>query len=252
MQKKSNVRNYHVYHFQNKDWLAYGLQQICKTGMICYLFYDSLKAVFLLVPFAIVDYNNMKARKTKEQKKALTVEFKAMMESLTTSLNAGYSLEYAFTVARKDLALLFEKNAYIFEELDRMISGLKMNLPLEQLLKDLGNRSGVDDIQNFANVISAAKRSGGNLMQIIGRTVNSISDKMAVEEEIETMITAKKLEEKIMMVMPYGMILYLRLCNGSFLNVLYHNALGIFIMTVFLILIYIANLWAAKIMEIEV
>ena len=54
----------------------------------------------------------------------------------------------------------------------------------------------------------------------------SVYEKMEVEEEIETLITAKKLEERIMMVMPYGIIFYLRVTNGEFLEILYHNALA--------------------------
>ena len=64
------------------------------------------------------------------------------------------------------------------------------------------------------------------------------------------MITSKKYEEKIMMVMPYGIIFYLRVTNAGFFDVLYHNVVGIILMTVFLIVIYIADFWARKIMEI--
>lgn len=82
--------------------------------------------------------------------------------------------------------------------------------------------------------------------------MNSIADKIAVEEEIKTLIAAKVLEEHIMMIMPYGIIFYLRVSNGEFLEVLYHNALGVMLMTLFLIMIYAADIWASKIMEIRV
>ena len=107
-------------------------------------------------------------------------------------------------------------------------------------------------MKNFANVIRAAKQNGGNLIRIIQKTVNSITDKMMVEEEIQTMIAAKKLEEKIMMVMPYGILLYLRVSNGDFLQVLYHNLIGAGIMLLFLIGVNIAGMWAEKIMEIPI
>ena len=216
------------------------------------IFYDSYKACLLLIPFAIVDYQRMKKRRLEEQKRRLTIQFKSLMESLVTSLNAGYSLERAFLDAYRDLQLIYEKDELIFPELGIIRSGLSVNLPIEKLLSDFGNRSGIEDIRNFANVIMAAKKSGGNLIHIIQKTVNSITDKMEVEEEIETLITAKKLEERIMMVMPYGIIFYLRVTNGEFLEILYHNALGAILMTVFLMVIYLADIWAASIMEIRV
>lgn len=246
------VYDYRVYHFCGKDWVEYGLRQLIKSVVICYLFYDSCKAAVLILPFAFIDYHNMRERKREEQKHRLTLQFKAMIEALVTSLNAGYSLEHAFQDAKKDLALLYNRQDFIFKELDAVLSGLKMNIPLERLLKDFGERSDIDDINNFANVIMAAKRSGGNLIRIIQKTVNSIADKIAVEEEIKTLIAAKVLEEHIMMVMPYGIIFYLRVSNGEFLEVLYHNALGVMLMTLFLIMIYAADIWASKIMEIRV
>lgn len=246
------VYDYRVYHFCGKDWMEYGLRQLIKSVVICYLFYDSCKAAVLILPFAFIDYHNMWERKREEQKHRLTLQFKAMIEALVTSLNAGYSLEHAFQDAKKDLALLYNRQEFIFKELDAILSGLKMNIPLERLLKDFGERSDIDDINNFANVIMAAKRSGGNLIRIIQKTVNSIADKIAVEEEIKTLIAAKVLEEHIMMVMPYGIIFYLRVSNGEFLEVLYHNALGVMLMTLFLIMIYAADIWASKIMEIRV
>lgn len=249
---KGKFNDYSKYYFRGVDWLEYVLRLVLKGAVICYLFYDSVKAAVILIPFAVLDYRSLKKKKLDSQKQELTLQFKSMIEALTTSLNAGYSLEHAFETARKDLSLVFDKKAFIFEELDIILSGLKMNVPLERLLKDFGERSGIDDIRNFANVVMAAKKSGGNLIRIIQKTVNSIADKIAVEQEIETLISAKKLEERIMMVMPYGIIFYLRISNGDFLQVLYHNLLGVMLMTAFLILIYVAELWASKIMEIRV
>lgn len=245
-------QNYEEYRFTWKDYIEYGLTMLIKGGIICFLFFDSYKAFPLLIPFAIFGYRKMKKEKLEKQKRQLTLQFKEMIQALLSSLNAGYSLEKAFKDARKDMELIFEKDAMIFGEMDSILSGIQMNIPLEKLLKDFGDRSRNEDIQNFANVLIAAKKSGGNLIRIIQKTINSITDKLSVEEEIETMITSKKLEQKIMMVMPYGIIFYLRIGNGAFLNVLYHNVLGILCMTVFLILIQIADVWAGKIMEIRV
>lgn len=249
MEKKID---YDQYRFTGKDWIEFVLRVSVKAVIICYLFYDSYKAFVLLLPFIWLDFQGLKAEKIKTRKRQLTKQFKELMESLRTSLNAGYSLEHSFTDARRDLSLLFGPEAVIFGELDGIIEGLKINIPLENLLKDFGNRSGVEDINNFANVVMAAKKSGGNLIRIIEKTVRSISDKLAVEEEIKTMIAAKRLEERIMMVMPYGIIFYLRITNGEFLKALYHNAMGVIWMTFFLAVIYIANLWARRIMEIQV
>lgn len=250
--KQRKKRNYEEYLFTQKDWVEFGIKFLFKGFLICYLFYDSYQACLLLFPFAILDYRSMKKLKLEQQKYQITMQFKGMIEAFVTSLNAGYSLEQAFINSRRDLELVYERDAAIFEEYDTIFAGLKMNVPLEEMLKNFGKRSGIEDIKNFANVMTAAKKSGGNLIRIIKKTVNSIADKLTVEEEIKTLIAAKKLEERIMMVMPYGIIFYLRVSNGEFLEVLYHNVLGVILMTMFLAVIYAADFWASKIMEIRV
>ena len=244
--------DYRKYSFTWKDWLTYFVMIIVKGTVIGYLFYDSFKMCILCVPFFVMDYKSMKEERLNRQKRDLTMQFRSMMEALVTSLTAGYSLERAFSDAKRDLSLIYPSNAVIFKELDEIIAGLKVNIPVEKLLKDFGVRSGIEDIDNFANVVAAAKRSGGNLIRIIEKTVRSISDKISLEEEMETMISAKKLEEKIMMVMPYGILFYLRISNGGFLDVLYHNGIGIVLMTIFLAGVYLANMWATRIMDIPV
>lgn len=249
---KSQERQYDQYIFCWRDWTEYILRSLVKGVIICYLFYDTWKMCFLIIPFAFVDFFSMRTRKLEQQKKELTLEFKSLIEALASGLSAGYSLEKAFLEAKKDLLLIYSKEAFIIREINGVITGLQMNVPIEQLLQSFGKRSGIDDISNFANVVSVAKKSGGNLVRIIQKTVNSISDKLAVEEEIETMIASKKYEQKIMMIMPYGIIFYLRITDGGYFEVLYHNLLGVIIMTIFLIVMQLADVWAQKIMEIRV
>ncbi len=245
-------KNYEKYIFNWMDWFEYMLRLFVKGCVICYLFYDTWKMCFLLIPFAYIDFLVMRKRKLKEQRTELTLEFKSMIEAIATGLSAGYSLEKTFVEAKRDLLLIYPENTDIIQEINAIVAGLQMNVPIEQLLQDLGKRSGIDDIANFANVVMVAKKSGGNLVRIIQKTVNCISDKLAVEEEIETMIASKKYEEKIMMAMPYGIIFYLRITDGGYFDVLYHNLLGILIMTVFLLVIQLADVWAKKIMEIHI
>ncbi len=243
---------YDQYQFNWRDWMEYGAKLLLKSMVICYLFYDTYKAWIIMLPLGILEYKSLKKVKIMKQKRELTMQFKSLIESVATTLSAGYSLERAFEEAKKDLLLIYTAKEHIFTELDFITSGLKMNIPIERLLKNFGQRSCVDDIEDFANVVNVAKRSGGNLVHIIQKTVNRIVDKLMVEEEIETMIAAKRYEERVMMIMPYGIILYLRWSNEGFFDVLYGNILGAFVMTAFLVVIYIADFWAKKIMEIQV
>ena len=102
---------------------------------------------------------------------------------------------------------------------------------LEKLLYEFALRSDCEDIQNFSDVFLFAKRSGGDFHKIIATTIEHISDKIEMEREVQTVISAKKMEQKIMNVIPVFIILYLNLTSGEFLAPLYGNIFGISVMT---------------------
>ena len=128
----------------------------------------------------------------------------------------------------------------------------RLSVPVEDLISDFGMRSGCEDIRNFAAVFSAAKRLGGNMPAIIRSAADSIGGKIDVSREIETTLAAKQMEQKIMMGMPCGIILYMRLASPGFLDMMYTTFLGALIMTACLAGYGVAVLWSNMIVKIEV
>ena len=127
-----------------------------------------------------------------------------------------------------------------------------MNVTAETALKEFASRIGDEDVQTFVTVFNMAKRSGGDTLEIIRNVVRQMGEKIDVEREIETMMSAKKLEFKIMTAIPFGMIAYLKISFPEFTDVLYGNVVGGVIMSVCLIIYLIAFETGKKMVEIEV
>ena len=104
----------------------------------------------------------------------------------------------------------------------------------------------------FAEVFSAAKRGGGNLTEVIGRSVAVIEDKIETEKEIQVVISARQMEQKVMNVVPFGILLYISIVSRGFFQVLYKNVIGVAVMTVCLA-VYLGAVWLSnRIVDIEV
>ena len=177
---------------------------------------------------------------------------KDALNSLSVAVQAGYSVENAVTACMKDMERLYPPEADIVREFHYIESRKKVSVPVEELFLGLGERSGIEDIENFAAVFSTAKRSGGDMDKIIQTSARMIGDKIDVRKEIETTLSAKKAEQMIMSLMPAGIILYLQLTSPGFLEVLYGNPFGVCAMTVCLG-IYGLSYWLGKrIVDIEV
>ena len=121
-----------------------------------------------------------------------------------------------------------------------------------RLLQDLGERSQVEDLQSFAEVFLTVKRTGGDLLHVIRNTVSCIRQKQETVAEIETVLTGKMTEQKVMSLMPLLILLYVRLTSPEFLSGMYGNLTGRAVMTVCLLIYAVAYLWGKKIVGIEV
>lgn len=227
--------DYHIYHMTLADrFMAAGLG-VAGAVAIGYVFFNSLiaagvialgGALFLQKPFE--EYQK------KKRLKKLLLEFKDLLETLTSSYSAGQTTSRAFADAQSEMSNLYGEEADIVAELKMINVGLQHNYNIEDLLLNFAARSGLDDVDSFANVFEVCNRKGGNLKQIVGETRSVINDKIEIEMEIQTMVAASRNELNIMMVMPFIIMFTMRglgdsMTDNSMINLaVKFIALGIF------------------------
>lgn len=246
------VIDYEKYKFTIMENIKYIVQGFLVVSILSILFYRSIMGIIILSPL-IYFYRKSRARALlKDRKWKLNLEFKDGIIALSAALEAGYSAENAFEEAYKDLGRIYSENAMILREFTYIINQIRMNFTVEKALGDFAERTGIEDILSFSEVFSTAKRTGGDLINVIKITGNIISDKIEVKREIITLITAKRLEANIMKFTPLIILVYLSVTSPGFLDPLYHNVLGIIIMTFFLVCYLGAFLITDKIVAIEV
>jgi len=187
-----------------------------------------------------------------KNRKILKNQFREMILSMATNLKVGYSPENAFLEAYVDLRNIYGTNSKIFYELEIMKKGLSVNRSFESLLRDFEKNCKVEEITEFVDIFCLAEKTGGNLVEIIDSTANMISQKISVDEEIEVIIRAGKLERQLMMVIPFLIIFYIESTNKNFFAPLYHNVSGILVMSVCLGIYFVAVKVSEKIVSIRV
>lgn len=219
---------------------------------VSYLFYGTWICAILFSPYLIRYIRSWEKQTIKKRQEAFRRQFKEAIQSLSAGLNVGYSVENALREACKDLKGMYRKDEMILKELSYMVHQMQMNVTAETALGEFAARTGDEDVQTFVTVFNMAKRSGGDTMEIIRNVVRQMGEKIDVEREIATVISAKKMELRIMTVIPFAMIVYLRLSFPEFLSVLYGNVAGIIIMSVCLAIYLAAYEIGKRIVEIEV
>lgn len=234
------------------EYVRYILIYMAGLVLISILFFNSLIPMIFLSPAIIVLLKNKRVALKEKRQKTLRLEFKELMVSLAANMSAGYSLEKSMINSYDEMNSLFGDKCYMCQEILWMKKGLDMNVDPVELFADLGDRSGVFEIVEFAQVVSVGKKSGGDTIRIIKRMTDNITRKGDIENEIDTMVSGKRLEQRIMCLMPFGIIMYLRLTNETYISGLYGNFVGIVVMSVALLLIYAAYIWGSRLVKIEV
>ena len=156
---------------------------ICYIVMIAWLFFDRIAFAILLIPYLFVFMKQQRIHKVHREKEKLRKEFREMMISIGNSLSTGYSIENALKTAKNDLEM-YEEHSLLAKELQLLINKLKMNEPVDNLLFDMAEHVGLEEFYQFAQVISIAKKSGGNLIEITENTIEHLSQAIQTKEEL--------------------------------------------------------------------
>ena len=182
----------------------------------------------------------------------LKLQFKEALFSLTSSLAAGRSLENAFRGVLEDMRLLYsDSGADMLKEFQIICHRLDNFDPLELALRDLDDRSRIDEITQFVDALTTCKRSGGDLLEVMKRTSSIIGDKLTVEGEIKVLLAQKRLESRIMMAVPFTFLGFLGYAAPDYMAPLY-SGLGYALLTLLFILLMGCFWLMDRIMRIEI
>lgn len=244
--------DYKRYRLSKKEAAIVILESIAISILISKLFFDSLWGMTASPAILLIMWKKTIAQKLDERNKKVAMEFQTMLKNVSSSLLAGFSLENAFVEAEKELKQMYGEKSYMFLELQNINKKVGMNIPLEEPLEELAERTGMEDIYNFIDILSFAKRAGGNFVEIIDNTINKMWAKYETAREIDVAISAKKLEQKVMSVIPVVLLAYMKLTSAEYMSVLYGNVAGVLFMTVCLLAYGGAIYLAGKILQIKV
>ena len=243
--------DYRVYYLGSREKGTCLLKAVVLSIVIAYLFYQH----WLGLIFIPIFYFFFRKRTIREgmivRQNELATQFLDALRTVSASLLAGYSMENAWREASVEVENLYGKDAILLQELEEINRAVALNMPIEKLLDQFADRTGNADIMSFAEVFSFAKRSGGNFASIIEETSEHIRERHDTEREIQLLIASRKLEQRVMNVVPIFILAYLKLTSGEFLSPLYGNLFGIIFMTGCLLAYGMTILLADRILNIQ-
>lgn len=251
-ERKQNGRDYNEYKMSAVEYILYTLVAAAGLFAVGWIFYRRIPLSLLAAAFGVFYPRIRKKQLISNQKKKLTMQFKDMLYSLSSAVGAGNSIENAIKVTLEDLLQQYnDPNCFIVEELRLMTGRLQTNRSVEEVFDDFAARSHVEDIQTFADIFEIAKRTGGNMIEIIRNTTDLIAEKVEIQMEIDTVLAGQKMQQKVLVAMPIFLVFFMTQAGGGFMDPMFQSGIGPVVSTVVLACIIIGNFWSKKISDIR-
>ena len=182
----------------------------------------------------------------------LRLQFFDMLEAMSVAMRAGNPVLKALESARNDLVLIYSEKSDIIVELDIIVARFHNAVPLSKGFMDFAERSGLEDVASFASIYATIEGKSSRADEIVRETQQIISDKMEIEMEIDTLMTAAKNEVNIMLFMPLVILLVIGYAGAGFMDSIYTTLAGRLVATGGLVMFIISFLMARKFSSVQI
>lgn len=201
---------------------------------IAWLFFDSIAGLACMPLCVLLIGLREKRNRTQKQQEKEQELFTEYLGFLREALLVGYSLEQAVGEGKKAMLTTGMEKDLFLQEVSRLERKMQLGLPVEAAFAEWAKEADCEDIRDFSEVLLIAKRTGGAVQQVIENTERVIREKQETLRYIRSVLHSREYEAKVMKLMPFAMLLYLRLFMSEYLEPLYHNPAGVGMMCVVL------------------
>lgn len=251
--REDGLTDYNVYIMSKKEKMFYIAAAMLALFAVGYIFYHNIILSLLLMLLGIKFPDIRTVQIIEKRKKQLTVQFKDMLYSLSSALSVGKSVEMGLRDCLKDLEIIYpDKSTDIIVEIEYILRGIGMNATTESMFQQFADRAHIEDVENFVDVFVTCKRTGGDIIEVIRSTSNTIGEKIEIKQEIDTVISGKKYEFQFLMIMPVAMVLILSATAADYMLPVFTTVVGRIVMTIAIGIFIIAYFVGSKIMRIEI
>ena len=189
-------------------------------GLLCFLLTQNFIVTFsgigigLFLPTFII--NSMRARR----KQRLQNQLMDCLMILSSSLRGGLSLLQAIEV------VVEESTPPISQELGLVLRENKMGVSLEESLRRLNDRLGIEEVKLMTNSILVSRETGGDLTKVLSRLSTTIRDNRKLKDTIRTLTLQGRLQGVIMSVIPFFFVGAVVSFNRNHFDIMFQSEEG--------------------------
>ncbi|MEN6403973.1 MAG: type II secretion system F family protein [Armatimonadia bacterium] len=198
----------------------------------------------LLIAFCIV-WLALKSRQA-SRNRALSAQLPDVLDMLCSSLRAGFSVGQAMNRVQGQMP------PPIATEFRNALEEMRLGRSLADALETMVARTSNYDLALVVSAVQTQLEIGGNIAEVLSNIASMIRERVKLKGEIAVASAEGRLSATVLLAMPVGMALVIRIMNGSYLDPLVSTAEGRLMLATGAALMVLGALILNKLTAIEV
>ena len=197
--------------------------------------------VLLLAP---IPWLLLKRRQSK-RRRTFELFFPDALDLMINALRAGYSLQAAIEFAGR------ETPAPLGPELLRFYDEQRLGVDVRTALIAMQERIGTEEARLLVTSLVLQRETGGNLVELLANIATIIRERLKFQANLATLTAEPRLSARVLAAMPFVMFGTIYAINSQYMQPLFTQAVGKFLMVYALISVIVGYIVMNRIADVD-
>ncbi|WP_223633607.1 type II secretion system F family protein [Corallococcus sp. EGB] len=228
-----------------RQMLILNIACMCLLGILSYIVFNPILAVLATIfgfflPMLLVKHYR------KRRIKKFNVQLVDALQAMANAFKAGLTFPQAIEhVAREAMPPLSQEFGLFVKE-------VKLGVPLEEALINMGRRVGSDDLELVVVSTNIARQLGGNMAEMFETISTVIRERFRLEGKIDALTSQGKLQGWIVAAMPAVLGMVLNYMRPDLMEPMMNHIFGYILVTLIAIMEIMGILIIRRIVNIDI
>jgi len=186
------------------------------------------------------------SRRIKRRQKKFIEQLADMAQMMGNSMRAGFSIMQSMELVATEGP---QPAGY---ELDRVVTEVKLGLPLDAAMDHLIKRQPSEDLELMVVAINVQRQIGGNLSEILAIIAQTIRERVRFQRDLRTLTAQARYSSWIITALPLAVAVIINFMDQPYESFLYTTTLGWIMLGVAVCMLALGFFFLHRIANIEV
>jgi tight adherence protein B len=228
-----------------QQMLILNVASMCLLGILSYIVFNPILCVGATIfgfflPMLMVKYYR------KRRIKKFNVQLVDALQAMANAFKAGLTFPQAIEHVSR------EAQAPLGQEFGLFVKELKLGVPMEESLVNMGKRVGSDDLELVVTATNISRQLGGNMGEMFETISNVIRERFRLEGKIDALTSQGKLQGWVVAAMPLVLGLVLNAMRPDLMQPMLAHLFGYVLITLVAVMEVLGVLIIRRIVNIDI